>query len=167
MAPLKRQWLFSNPPNTSLLNTYVQFFMQSLLKTGRLIPEKKNAGEPNPLFQLAFNPHPPSWTNQSNKNFPTVHTASSSAVLDPRRQYQVRIFLTHSHQPARSTFPTNICPNPLTNTHPFVHPPVTQIIAHAPTTPPPIPHPLNIYPKDVTLQHTPNQHTFFTYSHTT
>jgi hypothetical protein len=44
--------------NTSILTTYKQFYMQSLHKSGRLIPEQ-NKGEMNPLFQQAFDPHPP------------------------------------------------------------------------------------------------------------
>jgi hypothetical protein len=45
--------------NISLLTPYEQFYMQSLHKIRMLIPEQ-NIGEPNPLFQLAFDPHPPS-----------------------------------------------------------------------------------------------------------
>jgi hypothetical protein len=44
---------------SKLLTPYEQFFMQSLHKTGRLIPEQSTS-EPNPLFKLAIDPHPPS-----------------------------------------------------------------------------------------------------------
>jgi hypothetical protein len=68
--------------STSPLTPYEQFFIQSLGRTVRLTPEK-NTGEPNPLFQLAFNPHPPSWPNQSGHILRAVHTSSSPALCDP------------------------------------------------------------------------------------
>jgi hypothetical protein len=45
--------------NTSLLTPFEQYFIQSFGSMDRLIPEQ-NTGELNPLFELAFNPRPPS-----------------------------------------------------------------------------------------------------------
>jgi hypothetical protein len=45
--------------NSSPLTPFEQYFIQSFGSMDRLIPEQ-NTGEPNPLFQLAFNPRPPS-----------------------------------------------------------------------------------------------------------
>jgi hypothetical protein len=44
--------------NNSLLTHYELFFIQSLSHTKKLIAEQQ-AGDPNPLFQLAFNPPTP------------------------------------------------------------------------------------------------------------
>jgi hypothetical protein len=45
--------------NSSLLTPFEQYFIQSFGGAHRLIPEQ-NTGEPNPLFQLAFDPCTPS-----------------------------------------------------------------------------------------------------------
>jgi hypothetical protein len=52
--------------NTSLLTPFELFFIQSLSHTKKLFPEQ-HTGDPNPLFQLAFNPYP----------YPTIRATSS------------------------------------------------------------------------------------------
>jgi len=45
----------------SKLIPYEQYYIQTLHKEGKLIPEQY-PGELNPLFQTAINPHPPHTT---------------------------------------------------------------------------------------------------------
>ena len=56
-------WYTSNNPN--LLIPYEQYYIQTLYREGKLIPEQ-TPGETNPLFQTAINPQPPhtTWTEQ-------------------------------------------------------------------------------------------------------
>jgi len=44
--------------NPSLLTPYKQYYIQSLHREGKLIPEQ-NSGEINPLFKMAINPPAP------------------------------------------------------------------------------------------------------------
>jgi hypothetical protein len=81
-----------------------------------------NQENSSPNKTVASWTHCSNWPNRSN-NCHIVHTASSPAQLDLRWQHQVCNFLTHSHQPARSMFHTNTCPNSPSYTHLFVHPP--------------------------------------------
>ena len=49
----------------SLLIPYEQYYIQTLYREGKLIPEQR-PGEINPIFQTAINPQPPhsTWTDQ-------------------------------------------------------------------------------------------------------
>jgi hypothetical protein len=68
----------------------------------------------------------------------------------------------------RSSSGAQHAPNPATYTYPFVHPPNDTNHSTCKNYPVYfILHPLSIHPKDVTLQHVPNQHTLFTCNDTT
>ena len=47
--------------NPNLLIPYEQYYIQTLFRDGKLIPEQ-NPEETNPLFQTAINPQPPHTT---------------------------------------------------------------------------------------------------------
>ena len=51
--------------NPNLLIPYEQYYIQTLYREDKLIPEQY-PGETNPLFQMAINPQPPhtTWTEQ-------------------------------------------------------------------------------------------------------
>ena len=77
--------------NPNLLISYEQYYIQTLYREGKLIPEQ-NPGETNPLFQTAINPQPQhtTWTEQfcfSLKNEHLLKPAASKALTHNELRY--------------------------------------------------------------------------------